>query len=53
MSEIGDIQANIGSFYFGISFWVSVVIAVFFVTIGIGLIVYGFAQKNYEKHKSI
>lgn len=46
MSEIGDIQANIGSFYFGISFWVSVVIAVFFVTIGIGLIVYGLRMQK-------
>ena len=46
MSQLGDIQANIGSFYAGVGFWFSVVIAVVFVILGIVMIVYGLRMQK-------
>lgn len=41
MSQLGDLQANIGSFSAGVGFWFSVVMAVVCTIVGIVMIIYG------------
>ena len=46
MSQLGDIQATIGSFYAEVGFWFSLVIAVVFSIVGIVMIVYGLRMQK-------
>jgi|APFre7841882793_1041355.scaffolds.fasta_scaffold00133_13 amino acid transporter len=46
MSQLGDLQANIGSFSAGVGFWFSVVMAVVLSIVGIVMIIYGLRMQK-------